>query len=297
MVIYDKQFKNTDDMQRFIDENEHIYRSQTEAIASIIAEDENITIITLSGPSCAGKTTSSYILERVLEENYGIDSKIISIDNFFKNRAEIIIQEKPDYESIESIDFELFKSCVEDILSGKKTYLPYFDFETGIRDDEHELYTPHRHGVVIFEGIQAMYPEITAILPPERTVSIYIDILDDVYAYGQIFTKRDIRFFRRLVRDYKFRGASVSKTLSLWNDVVANEKKNIFPYSFGAKYSINSMLLYDINVIKSYLLNELDFGEENAKLYNKIKKIFEDVPDIPSELVPRDSVFREFIGI
>lgn len=296
MIIYNKLFHNTNEMKDFVSLRENKFKSQTEAIADLIAENENIKIITLSGPSCAGKTTSSYILQNTLEKRYGIDSKIISIDNFFKNREHLFKQKNPDFESIDAIDFEYFKLCVNNILNGKKTELPIYNFITGEREAVYDLYTPHKNGVIIFEGIQAMYPEITAILPYDKTASIYIDILDDVYAYGSLFSRRDIRFYRRLVRDFKFRGADVSKTLYLWKNVLKNEEKNIFPYSFAAKYSINSSLLYEINVIKSFLLDLLSSDTENKELHEKIYEKFKNVPDIPADFVPKDSVFREFIG-
>lgn len=296
MVVYDKIFENQEAMKKFIAEREQIYCSQVETIAKLIAEDENIKIITLCGPSCAGKTTSSYILEKTLESISGIDLKIISIDDFFKNRNEVENQENPDYETIASIDFDYFKVCVNNILQGKETKLPKFDFVTGNRKEEYDVYIPHKKGIVVFEGIQAMYPEITAILPSESSVSIFIDILEDVYAYGHLFTRRDVRLFRRLVRDFQFRDASVEKTRLLWKSVAANEKNNIYPYSFGAKYTINSSLLYEFNVIKKYLLNMLEYDDSSSHLYEKIKEKFAPIPDIPSEFVPENSVFKEFIG-
>ncbi len=296
MVVYDKKFENSEEMLRFIKKRERVYRAQVETIAELIAKDEKIKIITLCGPSCAGKTTTSYILEKKLEAISGIDLKIISIDDFFRSRAEMEKSGNPDYESIDSIDFEYFKECVENILAGRETRLPLFDFVTGERKEEYDIYMPHEKGIVVFEGIQAMYPEITAILPAESCVSLYIDILEDVYAYGSFFTRKDVRFFRRLVRDFQFRDASVEKTLRLWENVVDNEKKNITPYSGDAKYTINSLLVYEFNVIKKYLLEMLEYNENTMDVYNQIKEKFENIPDIPAELVPADSVFKEFIG-
>ena len=296
MVVYDKKIENQNAMKSFIAERELAYCSQVETIAKLIAQDEKIKIITLCGPSCAGKTTSSYILEKTLEAISGIDLKIISIDDFFKNRNEVENQENPDYETIASIDFDYFKICVNNILEGKETKLPKFDFVSGKRQEEYDIYMPHKKGIVVFEGIQAMYPEITAILPAESSVSIFIDILEDVYAYGNLFTRRDVRFFRRLVRDFQFRDASVKKTRYLWKNVSLNEKNNIYPYSFEAKYTINSSLLYEFNVIKKYLLDMLEYDENDKFLYDEIKQKFENIPDIPAEFVPETSVFKEFIG-
>ena len=296
MIVYDKKFENEAQIKAFIAKREYNYRRQVETIAEIIAKDEKIKIITLCGPSCAGKTTSSYILEQKLEAISGIDLKIISIDDFFRDRAEMEKSGHPDFESIDSIDFDYFKTCVENILAGRETKLPHFDFVTGKRCDEYEIYVPHDKGIVVFEGIQAMYPEITAILPAENCVSLFIDILEDVWAYGSFFTHREVRFYRRLVRDFQFRGASVSKTCELWKNVAANEEKNIYPYSDGAKYTINSSMLYELNVIKKYLLEMLEYGEDTKYLYDEICEKFKNIPDFPAEFVPKDSVFREFIG-
>ncbi|MBQ8447603.1 MAG: hypothetical protein IJX27_01570 [Clostridia bacterium] len=296
MIVYDKKFENEAQIKKFIAKREYNYRRQVETIAEIIAKDEKIKIITLCGPSCAGKTTSSYILEQKLESISGIDLKIISIDDFFKNRDEMEKSGNPDFESIESIDFEYFKECVENILAGRETLLPRFDFVTGKRSGEYETYIPHEKGIVVFEGIQAMYPEITAILPSESCVSLFIDILEDVWAYGSFFTHREVRFYRRLVRDFQFRGASVKKTCELWKNVKLNEEKNIYPYSDGAKYTINSSMLYELNVIKKYLLEMLEYGEDTKYLYDEIEEKFRNIPDFPAEFVPKDSVFREFIG-
>ena len=296
MIVYDKKLENEAQVKAFIAKREYNYRRQVEKIAEILAMDEKIKIITLCGPSCAGKTTTSYILEQKLESISGIDLKIISIDDFFKNREDMERSGKIDFESIDSIDFDYFKECVENILAGRKTLLPKFDFVSGSRSAEYEEYLPHEKGIVVFEGIQAMYPEITAILPKESCVSLFIDILEDVWAYGSFFTHRDVRFYRRLVRDFQFRGASVEKTLELWEDVKRNEEKNIYPYSDGAKYTINSSMLYELNVIKKYLLEMLEYTEKTKFLYDDIYEKFKNIPDIPEEFVPENSVFREFIG-
>ena len=63
MIVYDKKFENEAQIKEFIAKREYNYRRQVETIAEIIAKDEKIKIITLCGPSCAGKTTTAYILE------------------------------------------------------------------------------------------------------------------------------------------------------------------------------------------------------------------------------------------
>ena len=297
MFVYNNVFQNENEIREFVIRAEEHYKKQVLDIADDIAEQDNIRFLTLAGPTCSGKTTSSYILEQEFE-NKGISTKIISIDDFYRSRYDIADDEKPDYESITAIDLLLFKECVDKILKGKTAQLPVYDFVTGARE-KYIPYEPKTNEIIVFEGIQAIYPEIVALLPKEAMRSIYISVDEDVEAYGVLFEKREVRFLRRLVRDYLFRSATPERTLELWKGVVDNEDKNIIPYENTADYIINSFLLYELGVIKPYVLQTIEYDLENKnekQLYEKLQREFADIIEIPSRFVPQDSVFREFIG-
>lgn len=297
MFVYNNVFQNENEIREFVIRAEEHYKKQVLDIADDIAEQDNIRFLTLAGPTCSGKTTSSYILEQEFE-NKGISTKIISIDDFYRSRYDIADDEKPDYESITAIDLLLFKECVDKILKGKTAQLPVYDFVTGARE-KYIPYEPKTNEIIVFEGIQAIYPEIVALLPKEAMRSIYISVDEDVEAYGVLFEKREVRFLRRLVRDYLFRSATPERTLELWKGVVDNEDKNIIPYENTADYIINSFLPYELGVIKPYVLQKIEYNLENKnekQLYEKLQREFADIIEIPSRFVPQDSVFREFIG-
>ncbi len=296
MFVYDHKFQNDKEISAFVYEAEEHYKNQVLSIAKQISEIENLKFLTLAGPSCSGKTTTSYILEEELKK-HDITIKIISIDDFYRDRADISDDEKPDYESISAIDFPVFADCVEKILKGETAMIPRFDFKTGKRESM-TPYIPASHEIVILEGIQAIYPEIIATLPKEVSRSIYICPEEDAKAGNVYFDKREIRFYRRLVRDFLFRNASVSRTLELWEGVVENEDKNIIPYGQNADFIINSSLAYELAVIKPYLLETVYYSEDSCEneLYLRIKEKFKNVSEIDAKFVPDDSVFREFIG-
>ena len=297
MFVYENTFKNDEEIRFFVENSEKNYTDQVLDIANEISGMDHIRFLTLSGPTCSGKTTTSYILEHEFEKR-GLTVKIISIDDFYRNRADIVDDENPDFESISAIDFPIFKSCVTKILNGETAMLPIYDFKNGERTGFFP-YTPVAHEIIIFEGIQAIYPEILAILPKDMTKSIFISVANDVKAYGMFFEKRKIRFYRRLLRDFLFRSATPERTLELWHGVVENEEKNIIPNEKNADYLINSFLPYELGVIKPYLMNvvSFDFEKKHEKeLYDKISSEFENIIEIPSRFVPSDSVFREFIG-
>lgn len=297
MFVYDTVFQNDNEIHAFVYEAEEKYKKQIIKIADSIRHHSGIQFLTLAGPTCSGKTTTSYILENELAKT-GITVKIISIDDFYRDRDDISDDEKPDYESISAIDFDIFSDCVSKIRNGETAYLPKFDFKLGHRT-AFEPHTPVSHEIVIFEGIQAIYPEITATLPKKSSKSIYISVDDDVCAYGTFFDKREVRFLRRLVRDYLFRNASPERTLELWKGVVANEDKNIIPYGHKADYIINSFLQYELGVIKPFALKTIHYHSDKTcemDLYQKLCEKFKNIPEIPEYFVPADSVFREFIG-
>ncbi len=297
MFVYDTIFKNDEEIRAFVMQAEAHFEKQVLDIAECVADGENIRFLTLAGPTCSGKTTSSYILEHEFEKR-GISTKIISIDDFYRSRYDIADDEEPDYESITAIDLPLFKACIDQILAGETAMLPVYDFVSGVRS-KYVPHTPSAHEIIIFEGIQAIYPEILATLPKACTRSIFISVDEDVTAYGTFFDKREVRFWRRLVRDYLFRSATPERTIELWEGVVKNEDQNILPYEDHADYIINSFLPYELGVIKPFLLHKVIYDMNNTaekRLYEIIQKEFEMIVEIPARFVPQNSVFREFIG-
>lgn len=297
MYICDPVFHNDEEVKAFVNAAEKRFIDQILDITEELKAQPNIKFLTLAGPTCSGKTTTSHILEHELEK-VGITVKIVSIDDFYRDHDDISDDENPDYESITAIDFEKFTECVECILQGKVANLPIFDFQKGVRTAT-VPYMPSEHEVVIFEGIQAIYPEIVATLPRDLSRSIYICVDNDVDVLGTRFLKREVRFFRRLVRDFLFRGATPRRTVELWDGVVQNEEKNIIPYGHKADHIINSFLPYELCAIKPFLLETVKYDMNDPserELYEHLKEKMAPIPTISERFIPKDSVFREFIG-
>ena len=62
-----------------------------------------------------------------------------------------------------------------------------------------------------------------------------------------------LRLLRRIVRDYESRGASVQKTMSMWDSVRRGERRWIFPYQENADVIFNSSTLYELAVLKKHI--------------------------------------------
>ena len=54
------------------------------------------------------------------------------------------------------------------------------------------------------------------------------------------------------MRDNRTRGYSVEETLEIWPNVRRGEEQYIFPYQDEADVTINTALIYELGVLKTY---------------------------------------------
>lgn len=294
-------FNNENEKAAFVTQCEREFEDKLYSVCEKVASHHDLKLITLAGPTCAGKTTTANKLISDLSVR-GKTAHVVSIDDFFRNRDNMKIpgSDKIDYDSVKAIDLEYLEKCIKDLYSGNIVKLPDYDFVTGTRCGYNE-FKPHGDDILIFEGIQAVYPEVTALLDNQNIdyASIFINVTEDFELNGTLFDKREIRLIRRLVRDYKFRSASPEFTFKIWKSVMENEDKNILPYENKTDIQINSLLPYEIFLIKSYLipiLDEVHPESEYRKTADEMIKKIEAFDDISYAYVPENSVYKEFLG-
>jgi uridine kinase len=164
--------------------------------------------VLISGPSSSGKTTFSKRLTIQLMVN-GIRPVVISMDNYFVNREDTPRDENGqwDFEHLHTLDLPLFRQQVADLLDGKTVSLPFYNFETGLREYRGDTLRLEKDTVVILEGLHALNPELMPNIPREATFKIYVSALTTVNLdnHNWIPTS-DVRLIRRIVRDYRYRG-------------------------------------------------------------------------------------------
>lgn len=300
-MVFQKRFKSEEDKKVLVLAWEARFEAQLDGAVAKIAAADGVRIITLSGPTCSGKTTTANKLTRDFTE-YGKLVHIISIDDFYLNRDVLndraAVGGKIDYDSVHTIDLVTLQTCVEDIFAGRRVKLPRYDFVTGRRVGYEELSVSERD-LFIFEGIQAVYPEIVALFNRHPYVSVYISVAEDLNLEGEVFDRFDIRFFRRLVRDYNFRNAPPEFTFRIWESVRANEEASIIPYEHLCDIRLNSLLPYELGVIKPDLVRILELVEKDSAYYGEARAIirrFADIEEISRDYIPENSVYREFLG-
>lgn len=280
--------------ESLVNEYEKRFVESIKNVVKDICMHSLVKFVTLTGPTCSGKTTTASLLAKFFIE-VGKDAIVISVDDFYGENAND--SANVNFETLEAVDMDLFTECITKIINKEDSVLPVFDFVTQKRVELKPL--PYKENrIIIIEGIQTLYPEIRNLLPREMTKRIFIDV-EDTEAYGRIFDRQYIRFCRRLVRDYQFRNSPTIRTLNLWKNVIDNENANIYPFKDLADYQISSLMPYGFNIMKKYLLENIKFDSSNpeeAKMLEKIKNDFMNIPEMSSEFVPSDSVYREFIG-
>lgn len=287
--------------QKFVKECEADFEKRLDsAVDECLKRDP--MVIALSGPTCSGKTTAAKKIVADLNKR-GKDVHVISIDDFFKEQdidkrqSEMAGGAKFDYDSVEAIDFELFADKIDDLFSNREVRLPRYDFATGKRGAG-DVFTPKANSIIIFEGIQAIYPEVKALFGRDH-VSVNINVEDDLEFNGAVFGRRDIRLMRRLVRDYRFRGAAPEFTFYLWRSVVLNEERSILPYEEKTDIRIDSLIPYEVMLMKGELTPILDKVPDTNRFYVKAFEYIERLKELDAvtpDQVPETSLLREFIG-
>ena len=298
-ISYD--FKSSAEIQRFVLDCEANFFRQVDACAEKILAS-GVRFVTLSGPSCSGKTTAS---DRILAafSSRGVRVKVISIDDFYLSRAYLEERARKagtpiDFDSPTTIDIDRLEKAIVALQKGEVAELPHYSFKTG-ECDRVDLFSGQDADIFLFEGIQAIYPNVVAILKSEPYFSIYIRPSSSIEAGGELFESHEIRFARRLVRDYRYRSASPDTTFLLWEGVRANEREYLEPFEYNVDFRIDSTMAYEPALIRDLYLSYLAKVEENSPYYAKARKLmteYDHIPSIPSVHIPENSIFREFIG-
>ena len=281
--------------------SENIQNNSLFKIAETIYNNKKLKLILLAGPSSSGKTTTSKKLELFLK-GFGLNPIAISIDNYFVDRDKTprLPDGSYDFESLNSINVELFNKNLKDLLDGKEVTLPVYNFITGKSELSDESIKLGEKEILIVEGLHALNEELTYSIDRKNKYKIYLCPLTvlSLDNHNRIRTT-DNRLLRRIVRDNRTRGYSASDTLSTWSKVREGEEKYVFPFQDEADVIFNTSLIYELGVLKTYAEPLLYSVEENDPMYKeavRLLNLLKNILPISNDYIPVDSVVREFIG-
>ncbi|HEX3038312.1 MAG TPA: nucleoside kinase [Oscillospiraceae bacterium] len=281
---------------------EQAFHDNLSIIAEHISRDSTkYKVAMLSGPSSSGKTTTAHILMDLLKQR-GVNAVIISLDDFYRGEANapVLKNGQHDYESVDALNIPLLEQCLLDLMQKNECDMPIFDFEVRQPSPNTRHVQLKEHDIAIVEGIHALNPIISQHLPKEKLLKLYISVKQGIKdSNGEILSPSDIRLVRRLVRDHKFRGTTPERTINMWKTVMDGENKYIRPYKMTSDITINSILIYEPCVLRKDAISLLQAIADDNPNINKVKKLMhslERFASIDSDLIPKNSIEREFIG-
>lgn len=272
---------------------EEMYHEQIKTLVEQVLENNKIKIILLAGPSSSGKTTTSLLISKGLEE-HNKKSLTVSLDDFFLDREHtpLLPNGNYDYENITAIDLKLFNDFINDLLTKKKAQMPLYDFVTGKKNKTKTLVEYDDETYIIIEGLHALNPIIIN-QPKETLFKVYICALSDFnYNNSCLISFTDLRLMRRCIRDYYTRGRTIDQTILGWDEVRDGERKYIDPFKNDADFFIDSTHIYEPLIFAFDLQDKL-----NSSTLQKAKSLAQMLAHcqkLSKSFIPNTSLLNEF---
>ncbi len=291
----------SEDILNVVNQEEHAYLKSVKEAARLTLEG-GYRFLFLAGPSCSGKTTTGHLLTKELEKA-GKRVFAFSTDDFFRDKIFAPKNEdgSPNFDAFEHSDPEEMKKVLRHLAVGEKTEIPIFDFQTGNRSKNTTKVNPEKWDLFILEGIHALNDSIVdSIKELSPPICFYLDVTNSIEGGdpSSRLLPHEIRFCRRLIRDAKHRNACAEWTFTLWESVIRSEKEILHPFRKNAARIINTGLSYEIGVEKreaDALLQTVSADSPFRKRAEEMRRKLAFYPSLPNDIVPHQSVLREFI--
>lgn len=284
-----------------INVSEALHEKKISRLADRIAENRDIKVILIAGPSSSGKTTFSKRLAVQLMV-CGLHPVPLSLDDYFVNREDTPRLPNGDYdfENVNAMDIPLFNSQINALLRGEEVELPRYNFQTGRSEKSGNRLRLTPSTLLILEGIHALNPELTRDIPDGNKFKIYASALTTILLDDHNYIPTtDNRLLRRIVRDYKYRGYSAQETIRRWPAVREGEERWIFPFQEQADEMVNTALLFELAALRDQALPLLEQVPEHAPEYSeayRLRKFLGYLRPISLDSLPPTSLLREFLG-
>ncbi|XP_059317367.1 uncharacterized protein LOC132067955 isoform X1 [Lycium ferocissimum] len=146
-----------------------------QAIQALVENKGLPVIVGIGGPSGSGKTSLARKMANI------VGCEVVSLESYYK--SEHVKDFK--YDDFSSLDLGLLSKNISDIRNCRRTKVPIFDLETGVRTGFKELEVSEECGVVIFEGVYALHPDI------RKSLDLWIAVVGGVHSHLLSRVQRD----------------------------------------------------------------------------------------------------------
>jgi uridine kinase len=279
--------------------SEALHEQHIAALANQIAEKED-RLVLIAGPSSSGKTTFSRRLAIQLLAR-GLSPFALEMDNYFVDRDDSPKDENGefDFETIEALNLDLLGKQLEALLAGQEVQIPRYNFSLG-KSEPGDVVSLRPDQLIILEGIHGLNPRLIPASLAHQSFRLYASALTQLNLdrHNRVSTT-DTRLIRRIVRDARERGYSAAQTIKRWESVRRGEKRHIFPYQENTDVMFNSALAYEMSVLRPLaepLLRQVTPHTPEFIETKRLLAFLEWFLPLESDLVPDNSILREFIG-
>jgi uridine kinase len=200
---------------------------------------------------------------------------------------------------VEALDIEEINQCLLGLIRTGYADIPDFDF---CRETRKQGTMPVEigQGVAIVEGIHALNPRLTAVLPQGSVYKIYAGLREEYSYHGQrALPTRDVRLARRMVRDHKFRGHSLEKTFAMWPAVCEGEDRYIKVFKPEADLLLDTSFSYEPCCLAPFVLESRDHLPPDSPYKEQMEALcarFALCTPLGESCIPATSMLREFVG-
>ncbi|GAB4828768.1 hypothetical protein Ancab_018428 [Ancistrocladus abbreviatus] len=146
-----------------------------QAIQALLENKGVPVVVGIGGPSGSGKTSLAHKMANI------VGCAVVSLESYYK--SEHVKDFK--YDDFRSLDISLLSKNINDMKKGQMTEVPIFNLETGARSGFKELEVSEDCGVVIFEGVYALHPDI------RKSLDLWIAVVGGVHSHLISRVQRD----------------------------------------------------------------------------------------------------------
>lgn len=146
-----------------------------QAIQALLENKGLPVIVGIGGPSGSGKTSMAHKMANI------VGCEVVSLESYY--RSEQVKDFK--YDGFNSLDLSLLSKNINDIRKYRRTNVPIFDLENGSRTGFKVLEVSDDCGVVIFEGVYALHPDI------RNSLDLWIAVVGGVHSHLISRVQRD----------------------------------------------------------------------------------------------------------
>lgn len=287
--------KVDNNLEKFVLDTDSRYRGQLFNLVDKIISKNNVKIVLLAGPSCAGKTTTARLIKQILELK-GRSVDVISMDDFFidLDKRKLLPNGKQDFDSPEVINYPLMKECFSKFFSGEDTYFPEYNFKDSKSISNSKLYKYKMNSIIIFEGIHVLNPRLLENLGTKDYFRIYVSPIKSFKKGNDLLTSKNLRLLRRCVRDVQRRNTSIKRTIEMWPEVVDVEEAYIEPFRTKVDYYVDTTHDYELGIYKGEIERFVQAGRIDI---NDVPffDIVSSVESISKSIIPETSLMWEFV--